>query len=163
PNGETSTKRGDDMRHCTDIIGEIEIRPALNRAETTYLRAFAASRRWWRPPGPYHVPAQPEAAEGDHDEVLFATTEPAQPGLRCPWLPDPSGQVLVARRGRAEEPVLWLRYLIAHFLRPGARAKSAGGPAVFAEFTFDHILNGVVAASCVDTGRLALVRVSGNQ
>src|SRR5690606_8592333 len=57
------TERGDHMRHCTDILGEIEIRPSLNRAETAYLRAFAASRRWWRPQGPYHVPEPPHLEE----------------------------------------------------------------------------------------------------
>ena len=56
----------------------------------------------------------------------------------------------------------WLRYLIEHFLRPGARAGSSG-LGYFEEFTFDHVLDGVVAGSRRDTCELFLIDVLDNK
>ncbi len=56
----------------------------------------------------------------------------------------------------------WLQYLIDHFLRPGAAARSSGRPD-FASFTFDHVVNGIVAAERNDTRELWLIRCHDNQ
>jgi hypothetical protein len=65
-----------------------------------------------------------------------------------------AGEVLCAQQ--------WLRYLIEHFLAPDARAATSGNPA-FAGFSFDHEVNGVLAARRRDTGRLWLIKVRANR
>jgi hypothetical protein len=42
-----------------------------------------------------------------------------------------------------------MRYLIDEFLRPGARASQIGG-SMFAEFTFDHVVSGMIEAQGED-------------
>lgn len=49
----------------------------------------------------------------------------------------------------------WMKYLIDHFLRPGAIASrnlrdSAGQDPRIAEFTFDHVCNGTIDAQGED-------------
>ena len=51
----TPTERGEPMGHSTTYLGHVEIVPGLNQAEYDYLRAFAYSRRCYRPDGPYAV------------------------------------------------------------------------------------------------------------
>jgi hypothetical protein len=51
------------MEYTTDFVGHIDIDPALNQDEIEYLTAFAASRRFDRPEGPYAVPGNPYADE----------------------------------------------------------------------------------------------------
>ena len=53
-------------------------------------------------------------------------------------------------------------YLIDHFLRPGALASTSDDRA-FAAFTFDHRVDGVVAARRQDTRRLWLIQVIDNE
>ncbi len=50
-------------------------------------------------------------------------------------------------------PAEWMRYVIDHFLRPGAIASGSGVPC-FDGFTFDHSCNGVVAGARRDTGEV---------
>lgn len=54
-----------------------------------------------------------------------------------------------------------MAYLIDHFLRPDALAKQSAAP-WFVGFTFDHRLNGVVAACPRDTHGLFLIEVADN-
>ncbi|MET3803576.1 hypothetical protein ABIB25_000560 [Nakamurella sp. UYEF19] len=56
----------------------------------------------------------------------------------------------------------WLEYLIEHFLRPGAQASATGLP-YFEMFTFDHVLDGVVAANRRDSRELYVVDVEDNK
>lgn len=60
-----------------------------------------------------------------------------------------------------ENALKWLTYLVEHFLRPGAYAQASGLP-YFADFTFDHRLDGVVAGCRRDNKELFLVRVDDN-
>lgn len=55
----------------------------------------------------------------------------------------------------------WLQYLIDHFLRPGAHARLDGRPA-FEHFTFDHMVNGIIAAERDDTRELFLIVCEDN-
>lgn len=130
------------MGYTTDFIGHFEIRPALNAAERDYLDAFAESRRWARPGGPYAVPDHPGLEEASGDAVARENVDrpPAgAPGLWCQWLV----------------------YLIDHFLRPDAKARADGGDQII-EFTFDHRVDGVVAACRRDTRRLWTIEARDN-
>ena len=60
------------------------------------------------------------------------------------------------------EPIAWMRYLIQHFLKPGAAASRSGLPA-FEHFTFDHRLDGMVIGCRRDTKELFAIQVNGNR
>ena len=132
------------MGYTTDFIGHIDIEPALNEAEIAYLTAFSKSRRWDRPGGPYDVPGNPRADEDDDAaDSHRANVPPAgQPGLWCDWVPCWDGCCL-SYNGveKFYGSTQWLLYLIDHFLKPGAAAQ---GDPRFAEFGFDHLLEGIV-------------------
>lgn len=153
------------MGYTTDIIGHAEVDPPLNVAEADYLAAFAESRRWQRPGGPYVVPPHPLLDEPKPDlEVDDSYNWPhgGQPSLWCHWVPAGRGRLL-AYDGHEKfyAPADWMRYLIDHFLAPGAEASRSGDPA-FDQFTFDHHVDGMLAARRRDSGRLWLIRVVDN-
>lgn len=151
------------MGFTTDFIGHIDIDPGLNDAEHAYLDAFRKSRRFDRAGGPYEVPGNPYV-----DERITASSKaynrPAvgQPQLWCQWQPCWDGCCL-AFDGNEKfyEPVLWLRYIIDHFLRPKAEA-SRSGLDYFEEFTFDHRLQGLVVGCRRDNKQLYGIRVADN-
>ena len=136
------------MGYTTDFIGHIDIHPPLNQAEQMYLHAFAQSRRYARPGGAYDVPRNP-AADGQrpvHDVDAYNTVAPGQPSLWCQWVPCWDGCCLshdgIEKFYAATD---WMSYLIDHFLAPTALARNSGLE-WFTEFTFDHRLDGVIAA-----------------
>lgn len=149
------------------LVGCVRVRPELNRAEYEYLTAFAESRRWRRPGGPYAVPDNPiaECTDPDLDLGAYTTAAEGQPGPACPWLPARGGTALVPTGVPTglvlgpDDAAAWLAYLIAHLLGPGGLAR---GRPEFAEFTFDHVLRGAVAVYSGDTGCLRVVRVVDN-
>lgn len=149
------------MTYPTEVLGEVEIRPALNRTEVDYLSAFARTRRWFRPQGPYVVLA-PDAVEPYDDLAAINRPWPGEPSLACDWVPSADGRQL-RFNGRESfcRPADWLRYLIGTFVGPDATARGSGA-AVFGTFTFDHVLNGVFAVRRRDTGRLWLIQVADN-
>jgi hypothetical protein len=152
------------MGHTTDFIGHIDIAPALNEPEIAYLRAFSASRRWERPGGPYEVPDKPRADELRPVEGNgYNVPAPGQPGLWCDWEPCWDGCCL-AYNGveKFYGAVEWLRYLIEHFLRPGAKALHSGN-AAFVHFTFDHVLEGMVVGCRRDNKELFAITVQANR
>lgn len=171
------------MGYSTDFLGHIEISPPLNAAEVEYLTAFAESRRWDRPGGPYAVPDNPRddavvLGEPDpetgrptirgpvsrgSDTERFNRPAQGQPELRCQWVPCPDGCCLsFDGHEKFYEPTGWMRYLIDHFLKPGAAARRSMLPC-FEHFTFDHELNGVIVACRRDTRRLWAIRVRRNR
>jgi hypothetical protein len=152
------------MGYTTDFIGHVVVDPPLNDAEQQYLRAFSSSRRYDRSNGPYYVPGSP-AAERDERPVdmdTYNATAPGQPSLWCQWAPCWDG-CCIAFDGHEKfyAATSWLRYLIDHFLAPGAFASSSRRPE-FEHFTFDHTLDGVIAACRRDTRELYLIRVERN-
>lgn len=157
------------MGYPTDFIGHLEVTPPLNPAEAGYLAAFSRSRRWDRPGGPYDVGAAPQidgAVDGDDGVELgraFHRPPLGQPGLWCDWEPCWDGCCL-AHTGaeRFAGAVEWLRYLVAHFLGRGAAAARSGLP-VFAGFTFDHVLDGMVLGCRRDNKELFAITVTGNR
>lgn len=172
------------MGYSTDFLGHIEISPPLNPAEVEYLTAFGESRHWDRPGGPYAVPdnlrldaivvgePDPETgvpttrgpvSPGSDDVERFNSVAPGQPQLYCQWVPCPSGCCLsYGGHEKFYAPTDWMRYLIAHFLNPGAGA-SRSGLDCFADFTFDHQLDGAIVACRRDTRRLWEIRVRRNR
>lgn len=157
-----------------EFLGHVTINPPLNAAERDYLIAFSESRRWDRPSGPYTVAPHPREddyeAEGvsrsasDHPGGAWPGNHPpaGQPGLWCDWTPCPKGCCLSHNGaekfyGAGE----WLRYVIDHFLRPGAEARRSG-LACFEGFTFDHTCSGIVAVERRDVRELSLLHVHDN-
>lgn len=151
------------MGYTTDFIGHIDIAPSLNEEEIAYLTAFSASRRFDRPGGPYEVPGNPYAEALD-DIPTDRYNDPAgQPGLWCQWVPCWEGCCLTFDGNeKFYRSVEWLRYLIAHFLRPGARA-SLSTHERFAGFTFDHVLDGMLVGCRRDNKELFTIQVSNNR
>lgn len=121
------------MDNATAAIGHICVEPPLNDTEIEYVVAVAAGDR----------------------------TTPGQPSLRGCWTPCPDGCCLLADAADDfDDIVAWLRHLIGHFLKPGARA-SAGNPLI--GFTFDHRLDGTVAYYDADTKDLSAIKVANNR
>ena len=147
------------MGYTTDFLGHFTITPALNPAEVEYLTAFGQSRRWDRPEGPYAVPDNPRADDLDtRSSERRNRPAPGQPQLYCQWVPCPEGCCLSSDgHEKFYAPVPWLRYLQEHFLGPQALA-AGSGLATFADFTFDHALDGVVVARRRDTRRMWTIR-----
>jgi hypothetical protein len=155
------------MGYTTDFVGHVDIEPALNQDEIEYLFAFSHSRRFDRPDGPYAVPGNPMAALDDERETVDVDTynriAPGQPQLWCQWVPCLDGCCLSFNgHEKFYQPVDWMRYLINHFLKPGAAASRSGLPA-FEHFTFDHRLDGMVVGCRRDNKELFAIQVKANR
>lgn len=152
------------MGCTTDFIGHIDIEPSLNDDEIAYLTAFSESRRCSRDGGPYVVPGNPAAERDEGIPTAQANTgADGQPGYWCDWVPCWDGCCL-AYNGNEKfySSVAWLKYLIEHFLKPGARA-SRSGLAFFEGFTFDHVLEGMVVGCRRDNKELFAINVKNNR
>jgi hypothetical protein len=165
--GHRGTQLGDTvvgMGYRTAFIGSLEIDPALNDDEFSYLVAFAESRRCTREQGPYWVPDNPlvyDRGEERSNIDDYNTPAKGQPQLWCPWIPGGAEHLMISRGdGKHYEPGAWLQYLLDHFLSPTGRAK-ADRSGLFDKFTFDHDVVGVVGACRDDTGELWLIRPEG--
>ena len=155
------------MGYTTDFVGHVDIEPALNQDEMEYLTAFSLSRRFDRPEGPYAVPGNPVAEwdreRADVDVDTYNRVAPGQPQLWCQWVPCLDGCCLTfSGHEKFYEPVAWMRYLIQHFLKPGARASRSGLPA-FEHFTFDHRAEGMVVGCRRDSKELFAIQVKDNR
>lgn len=151
------------MGVTTEYLGRIEIVPGLNQAEYDYLRAFAYSRRCFRPAGPYAVvPAHPDYGRGDEATELFNSYAAGQPGYWCQWRPCGHGCCLGwDGHEKFYSGPAWMEYLIDHFLRPGAHAQTVGDEQ-FSGFTFNHRLDGLVVGERSDNQELFAIVVEDN-
>jgi hypothetical protein len=153
-----SSLRQDDGRvtvgYSTHYLGGLSIRPQLNQAEVQWLRALC---RWSPGPeasDPYGVPMNPG---GDGVPTVVVQGRFGS----CDWEPTVTGTHLRwVRREKSNDAAAEILYLIDHFLRPGAHAATSGR-AQFADFSFDHMVSGVIAAER-DDGRLWLITVADN-
>lgn len=128
------------MGYTTEFTGQVKVEPPLNPSEIDYLRQFAATRHMKRARGPYYVGT-------DEADVSDQNNPPAgQPGLWCSWEPTDDGTAIewneMEKFYDAQE---WMRYLVDHFLKPDAYACGDVAPQ-FANFTFDHVVNGTIDA-----------------
>jgi hypothetical protein len=152
------------MGVSTKYLGHVEIEPSLNQTEYDYLHAFARSRRSYRPGGPYAVrPEHPDTGSAVREVELYNQIADGQPGYWCQWVPCPHGCCLVwDGHEKFYAGPAWLQYLIDHFLRRDARASTSGG-SPFADFSFDHEMNGMIVGEQGDTRELFLIRVETNE
>jgi hypothetical protein len=152
------------MGYTTDFYGSIAIDPPLNEAECDYLRRFAETRRMDRERGPYFVDGSGPYGQGEDSDVRDRNARAAgQPGLWCQWVPNDEGTCLEWDGGeKFYEAEQWMAYLITHFLRLGAHANAAVDPQ-FADFTFDHILDGEIEAIGEEPDDRWLLRVAHNE
>jgi hypothetical protein len=139
------------MGYTTDFEGSVRVEPPLNRDEIEYLMKFSGTRRMKRGQGPYFVLGTGSFGQGDDPDIEEYNHPPeGQPGLWCQWVPTEDGTEIVWNGSeKFYESAEWMHYLIDHFLRPGAQAKTQthGGP----PFTFaDHVLNGRINAQGED-------------
>ena len=173
------------MGFSTKYLGRLDIEPRLNPAEVEWLSAYAEiDRRYFS--DPYEVPMNPRAfvieQERRRDQERqrlrsgkkrrgvatrdFTTLSPGDgsPHPHLDWKPCPSGCCLDwdSRTEKSRMAEEWLQYLIDHFLRPGAKARTSGRPD-FERFTFDHVVNGTIAAERDDTRQLWLIRCKDNE
>jgi hypothetical protein len=148
------------MGYTTDFLGHIDIDPVLNEHEQAYLAAFGLARHFDRPAGSYDVPGNPYADDRQGVDLdAYNRLGTGKPQLYCQWVVCPTGCCLsFDGNEKFYEPVQWLRYLIDHFLVPGAHAGSSGLP-VFDDFTFDHRLDGMIVGCRRDTRRLFAICV----
>ncbi|MDO9457252.1 hypothetical protein [Nocardioides sp.] len=153
------------MGYQTDFVGHIDIAPPLNDAETAYLTAFTRTRHFDRPEGPYFVSSNPYAEARDEKVAVetYNRTAAGQPELWCHWVPCGDGDCLTYDGiEKPYAPVEWMRYLVQHFFSSRAAARHRGDPA-FAEFTFDHVLNGTIVGCRRDTRELFAIDVRNNR
>jgi hypothetical protein len=150
------------MGVTTDFVGHLNITPGLNDAEVEYLTAFGLSRRCGRPGGPYEVPGNPRAESSeDFPGDTYNTPSAGQPQLWCDWAVCWDGCCLTwSGKEKSYQMTAWLRYLITHFLKPGAKALGERG---FEEFTFDHVVDGQVVGCRRDNKELFTIVVSNNR
>lgn len=149
------------MGYTTEFEGEIVIDPPLNPAEVEYVNRFGETRRMDRAKGPYYAnPGNDGFGQDPEDDIRDYNRPPVgQPGLWCKWEVSGDGSSLYWSGAEkfydAEE---WMQYLIDHFFKPGAVASNlvedpcptcGHAEAIdpqFADFTFDHVLNGEIDA-----------------
>lgn len=154
------------MGYNTNIIGHIEVQPPLSVVEQRYLTAFGQVRHIERPGGPYEVDPNPAASRG-RDPALsteaYNAIASGKPNYWCDWAPCWEGCCLV-HSGKEKSYSMrdWLEYLIEHFLRPGAKGEASGSHWLEG-FSFDHVLNGIVACCRNDTRELWLIRLEDNE
>jgi hypothetical protein len=153
------------LGYNTDFTGAATITPPLNPHEIDYLRRFAETCHMHRTKGPYVVeciahtgppPMCPPDFAADWSDIIDTGQPP--PGLTdlwCKWEPTADGAA-IAWNGveKFYEAEHWLAYLVDTFLKPDAavareRDYPVPGwayPAALSEFTFDHVVNGVIEA-----------------
>jgi hypothetical protein len=167
------------MGFSTKYLGRLDIEPHLNESEVEWLRAYAAiDRRHYTER--YEVAMNPravalqrwrreeageeagEAVAPDPDPFTSLTPLDGSPYPHLDWEPCVQGCCLVwegTEKSRMAED--WLQYLIDHFLRPGAHARTDHRPD-FKDFTFDHVVSGIIAAERDDTRELFLIVCEDN-
>ncbi|GAA2815412.1 hypothetical protein GCM10010441_45070 [Kitasatospora paracochleata] len=133
------------MGYTTTFTGRIAVEPPLGAQEIAYLRKFAGTRRMDRDNGPYYVDGTGYAGQGRDADIREYSKPPAgQPGLSCRWEPTDDGTAIEWNGWeKFYNATEWMAYLVDHFLKPGAHAQGMPG---FEDFTFDHVLNGVIDA-----------------
>lgn len=143
------------MGYTTDFEGFVTITPPLNASEIAYLNDFAKTRRMHRAAGPYFVRGTGFAGQGHDGDVLdFNSPDPSQPGLWCQWIPLSDGSGFEWDGGeKFYSSAEWMRYLVALIsTKPDAEtyAQMLAADERFADFTFDHVVEGEIIAQGED-------------
>ena len=153
------------MGYQSDYMGSFHVDPPLNKAETTWLRAYAVSDRGAYPDDPFGLAMNPRAEASAGWAGGGAPDRQSAPGVprgQCDWEPCEDGcHLRWTHADRSHDARFWLPYLVDTFIGPGATAAASGNPD-FAEFTFDHMVNGVVAVRSGANGRIYLLVFDDN-
>jgi hypothetical protein len=130
------------MGYTTEFTGSISVEPPLNAEEISYLTKFSESRRMDGEQGPYFVGRSGYMGQGNEGVRDYNRPPPGQPGLWCQWVPTPDGAAIEWNGAeKFYDSAEWMKYIIDHFIKPGALAKS--------ELPFlqaNHVCNGVIEA-----------------
>lgn len=124
-----------------------------------------------RKAGPYFVEGSGFRGQGHDDDVIDHNGPPDdQPGLWCQWEPTADGRFIVWDGGeKFYSAPEWMKYLIDHFLKPGAEAQQLVDgiqdkvPTPFTHFTFNHTLNGEIFAQGEDPDDRWVLVVKDNE
>ena len=152
------------MGFDTQYLGHLVITPRLNPAEVEWLSGFAD---WGALPDgdPFHLPMNPRAAL----TKAFADAGGSMAGPRTvpygvhDWRVCGHGdRISWVRSEKSNDAVQALEFLVEHYLGPEALARHSDSPD-FAAFTFDHRLDGVIAAERNDTDELFLLRATDSR
>lgn len=137
------------MGYTTSFWGDVKVDPPLNAEEVKYLHDFNRSRRMKRGKGSYYANPGSDGFGQDHEDDIIDYNFPPddQPSLWCQWAPTDDGSAIAWDDGEkfygADE---WMKYIIDHFLKPGALAKN--------ELPFlqaNHVVNGTINAQGEDS------------
>lgn len=139
------------MGYTTEFRGQISVSPPLNAEEIAYLKKLNDTRRMNRTQGPYFVDGDGYMGQGgpkDGDTIIDANCPPrGQPGLWCHWVPTEDGKAIYWDGGeKFYDSAEWMAYVIDHFLKPGAIAKSA-----LPFLQANHVCNGEIEAQGEDS------------
>lgn len=149
----------------TRYLGALTITPPLCQEEVIWLRAHQLTDFSLHPDDPYPAAMNPTGEKREADEAGASRSVRGGGFHRPPWIdwaPTPHGTHLRWQEAdKSNDPIPQIRYFIEHFLKPGAHASEAGREE-FAAFSFDHVVNGFVAAERSD-GRLYLVEARDNE
>lgn len=151
------------MGFDTEYLGHLRITPRLNRAEVEWLNGFAD---WGALPDgdPFRLPMNPRAALAKAfadagGSMVGPSTVPH--GVRDWRVCEHGDRISWVRSHKSNDAVQALTFLATHYLGPEARAKNSDNPD-FAAFTFDHRLDGLIAAVRDDTEELFLIHVENS-
>lgn len=136
------------MGYQTEFEGHVTISPPLNVEEIEFLKKFADSRRMKRTGGPYFVDGEGFMGQGDGTDTVLDHNNPpeGQPGLWCKWEPSSDGHCIEWNEAeKFYDAEKWMKYLIKHFLQPGALAKDT-----LPFLQANHTVNGVIEAQGED-------------
>ena len=155
------------MGYTTTFGGAFIIEPPLNEHEVKYLQAFNATRRMKRTKGQYYVGGTGLMGQDCEDDVLEYNTSPdGQPGLWCAWtVSDDGTRIMWDEAEKAYHMEEWLKYIIDHFIKPGAVTSATDvqlDQPQFLPFTYDHVVSGTVTAAGEDPGDLWVLMVEDN-
>ena len=130
-----------------------------------WLRAHVQTDPSLHPDDPYPAAMNPVGERAHAAATGASRRAPRVEGVRRPewvdWAPSVDGTHLCWQEAdKSNNPIPQITYLIEHFLKPGAHA-SSDDHEDFEAFTFDHVVNGTMAAERSD-GRLYLIKVENN-
>ncbi len=146
------------MGYTTTFEGQITIDPPLNQQEIDYLTKFADTRRMACTQGPYYVDRGTDPDRHDLGVTDYNSPPAGQPGLWCQWVPAEDGAALQWDGGeKFYSSAEWMQYLIDHFIKPGALAKTA-----LPFLQANHTANGSITAQGEEHGDLWTLVVSNN-
>ena len=134
------------MGYSTDFSGKIMIDPPLNTVERDYLTLFSHTRHMHREKGPFYVDGLYEPEGMPPDVINYNSPPPGQPSLWCDFEPTVDGTAIEWNGSeKTQNAKEWIIYLITRFLEMDAVLSEQKLPE-FSEFTFNHVLNGVLEA-----------------